>query len=202
MGCDIHGVIEVKKDGRWIACEDIHDLFSGRYYPFFSLFWGERRDKDDLLPPLFPQRGLPTDASETIMEDLRDYFEECPDTDIKQAYCRFSYFTLAELDEILTDEFLEKPFRQTVKKYRIKKGNCNEILGESWLLIEELTEPQKKIFHEKGYILIEGIMYEKYVETVRDIAECVYVNEGIDIMRKLSEKYKPTDIRLVVDFDS
>ena len=87
MGCDIHPVIEVRKDGKWTIYTALRDteydkyreageklpvetkLFNHRNYAFFSWLCDVRNYSD--VKPMFPNRGYPRDAS----EEAKDYYE-------------------------------------------------------------------------------------------------------------------------------
>lgn len=57
MGCDIHGWVEVKKDDKWIAVQEIEDR--SRNYKRFAALAGVRGEGPE-------PRGIPHDVSDTV----------------------------------------------------------------------------------------------------------------------------------------
>jgi hypothetical protein len=60
MGCDIHGMVEIKAYDDWEYWQGIINLeFLGRYYYLFGLLGCDRGDEN-----LYPSRGIPENISE------------------------------------------------------------------------------------------------------------------------------------------
>lgn len=64
MGCDIHGWVEKKIDGRWIGYRELKDR--ERNYHRFARLAGVRGDGPDA-------KGLPSDLSETAKAHVDEY---------------------------------------------------------------------------------------------------------------------------------
>ena len=60
MGCDIHIITEVKKNGRWEFIPDIPKSIDTRNYTTFAVLSGVR---DSFDSNIFPVKGLPSDIS-------------------------------------------------------------------------------------------------------------------------------------------
>lgn len=58
MGCDIHIITEVKRDGKWEFIPDIPESLNTRNYTTFAVLSGVR---DSFNSNIFPVRGLPSD---------------------------------------------------------------------------------------------------------------------------------------------
>jgi hypothetical protein len=62
MGCDIHGWVELKHGGKWVAVSELTELGKARNYTRFEALAGVRAGPDCKIEP----RGLPDDVSDTV----------------------------------------------------------------------------------------------------------------------------------------
>ena len=61
MGCDIHAIIEIRKNGIWQYIEDLPDIFLDRNYSLFSIL--NENVRNYCMRDGFPEKGLPPDIS-------------------------------------------------------------------------------------------------------------------------------------------
>lgn len=75
MGCDIHIITEIKKDGKWEFVPEIPKSLDKRNYTTFAVLAGVR---DSFNSNIFPVRGLPSDISKKKFrfESDRPYMEK------------------------------------------------------------------------------------------------------------------------------
>lgn len=94
MGCDIHLMVEAKRDGRWVRIgrkalklsdgdqydREYDNVYSGRNYSLFSMLADVRNgygfagvDTGDGYTPISPPRGVPDDASPEYKTSVEDY---------------------------------------------------------------------------------------------------------------------------------
>lgn len=75
MGCDIHIITEIKKDGKWEFVPEIPKSLNKRNYTTFAVLAGVR---DSFNSNIFPVRGLPSDMSKKkfCFESERPYMEK------------------------------------------------------------------------------------------------------------------------------
>lgn len=86
MGCDIHTVVEIKKENAWVGLEECPKEFESRNYALFAFLAGVR---NSFNTKGFEPKGFPDDMSEKAKEKFED------DSDLHSK----SYLTLKELDE-------------------------------------------------------------------------------------------------------
>lgn len=82
MGCDIHMIVQVRKDGRWVTSEITP--YRERNYEAFAMLADVRNRFG--ITPIAPQRGLPDDLDVREGEQLGDH--------------SFSRLLLSELDPL------------------------------------------------------------------------------------------------------
>ena len=97
MGCDIHTLVQVKKDNKWEDLEN--DLYTDRNYKLFSILAGVRGNEDPIAYP----RGFPSDFELDKDDDENHNGHYMGDHS-------FSYLTLTELLE---------------NKERLKEADCD-----------------------------------------------------------------------------
>ena len=96
MGCDIHTVVEIKKENTWVGLEECPKEFDERNYALFAFLAGVR---NRFNTKGFEPKGFPDDMSEKSRQKFLD------DCDLHSK----SYLTLKELDESdKTDAFANK----------------------------------------------------------------------------------------------
>jgi len=86
MGCDIHTVVEIKKENAWVGLEECPKEFESRNYALFA-FLADVRNSFNTQG--FKPKGFPDDMSEKAKKE----FEDGSDLHSK------SYLTLKELDD-------------------------------------------------------------------------------------------------------
>lgn len=117
MGCDIHGMIEVKIDGEWTGYSRIS---LARDYRLFSLLAGVR-SSGDRPEPIAPDRGFPDDAAK-ITRLMRDDDGSDGHSD--------TFLTLDEMDksEVLYEEIL----RGDGKRFCYPPEPWGYLFGNGW----------------------------------------------------------------------
>lgn len=105
MGCDIHGFVEVKKDGKWLVYSQID---RDRDYKLFAKM-ANVRNFDSHVEPISDPRGLPDDVSE-VAKIESDYF----DSD-GHSHSWLSKEEIASLREWILEENKKSPFKTTFK---------------------------------------------------------------------------------------
>lgn len=86
MGCDIHTIVEVKKDGVWQAATFEPEIFGMRNYDLFGFFADVHNSTG--APNPYPPRGWPEDISPEA-KALAEHWNRVAHT--------FHYITLKEL---------------------------------------------------------------------------------------------------------
>ena len=86
MGCDIHTVVEIKKENTWLGLEECPKEFCERNYSLFAFLANVR---NMFNTKGFEPKGFPDDISEKAKEKFKD------DIDLHSK----TYLTLKELDD-------------------------------------------------------------------------------------------------------
>ena len=130
MGCDIHLITEIKKDGEWVANKKkifghkdylTDSPFDWRNYSIFSFLAGVR-NRDD-IEPIFKPRGLPKDSN-YIKKKTEDVYGDY--------YRGYSYITLREFIEFNYEQKAteEETYRQYLLPEFFEELELLKTLGE------------------------------------------------------------------------
>lgn len=93
MGTDIEGFVEVREGTCWTRAVDIVP-FTGRSYDAMGCLFGVRNKTG--FSPIAPARGIPTDVSMGLKEELENAKE--------RGYYGHSWISLSEIEDIDRDE--------------------------------------------------------------------------------------------------
>lgn len=72
MGCDIHLIVQIRKNGKWECVPDAPEEFLQRDYCLFAFLAGVR---DSFYIAAFSPKGLPDDMKRT--EDMKFFWNDC-----------------------------------------------------------------------------------------------------------------------------
>lgn len=189
MGCDIHALAEVRKNGKWQAVTDevfpevyynpdskseyFHreftaDPYSGRNYFLFAMLADARNHHD--LVPFSELKGVPDDASPEWLKEVDDWGGDMHS---------MSWYTLRELQEAPWDKtftWVTLTTPEAAKKYQ-ETGEWPD-----WTF-RASTEPTKQISREMTYHEAAGFFYDKTLAALANLGD-------------------PDDVRLVFGFDN
>lgn len=84
MGCDIHAIVEIRKNGEWELVNDLPEVFDSRSYGVFSIL--NRNVRNGYGIDGFEGKGKPSDS-----KNVRARFNSCR-ADIENAYKKKSQF--------------------------------------------------------------------------------------------------------------
>jgi hypothetical protein len=174
MGCDIHSVIEYKKDNsnsRFNALSN-GEISIPRDYELFSAIGLAENE-----PPLpFPTRGLPFDCSDRV----RDLFFDDAD-EVKEILSLMRDEDVSE--EEMIDAYIDDTGECIAEEYRLNNRLPNvDFYGASWLNYYELLKA-----------VVES---ELKVAELSDEFQSV-----IETFRKLTDQYGAENVRFVFWFD-
>lgn len=102
MGCDIHGIFEVKLNGKWYTYDRVKQ---GRNYWLFGKLAGVRGGGS-----IFEPKGIPDDISEVTSKELEDW--DCDSH-------THTWFTKDEMQAILEDVKRESNGLEDIFNYQI-----------------------------------------------------------------------------------
>lgn len=217
MGCDIHGVYQVKKDGDW---KTVREIEHNRNYDTFAILANIRNgrgfagsDTGDSLPFIQEDRGFPKDFS--IYEDeyhspsgLTEY---TPNSDqIWMGDHSHGWVTLKEVCE-----FIEKYKNNTILKRAIVKEYEHKRLlktgerpnrsyfAENNTKTEVLTQKEYQFLSSLGSLPEKKEIFVQH-EWSEDLLEATYIPQIKLDMDNISEEYEvdQNDVRMVFGFDS
>lgn len=188
MGCDIHTVVEIKKENTWVGLEECPKEFCKRNYSLFAFLANVR---NAFNTKGFEPKGFPDDMSE-MAKELKEEFDGDSHSE--------SYLTLKELDDVdKKDAFAHKCriVRAFWEKFKELGGKLpdgmeveedfkvNSIVDAMQLAMcpEVIIKWQSSEEEIKEYVLYQGI------EALKEIAK-----------QNNIENYE--DIRIVFCFDN
>lgn len=192
MGCDIHIITEVNKDGKWEHIEEVPTSLDNRNYPLFTFLAGVR---DYFNGKGFEPKGKCEDASDYTKEQFE--YDSGDYTDFHS----HSYLTLKELKESDKSDYY-------AHKYRVSYNLIDEFEkhGGKWpegFKVELNTSDnfENLIALKLGYV--EAIVSVENKPTEEELESCS-LQKGINELEELSKKYNVTDenIRIVFCFDN
>lgn len=188
MGCDIHGYVEIKQDGKWHIQEPIYGM---RNYAIFAKLFGVRNHFD--YEPLAQDRGLPEDTAEDIKFWAGDYGLDGHS---------HSYITAKELEQIGWKETKQSPYIYYSKVHddgtETEFGGFMASTGIDAVTSENLKKKGEAIqndyhgagkhrFYKKNLSFQDEVNDSKWEQQIRDIIEQLNYYE---------------DARMVVWFDN
>ena len=183
MGCDIHMITQIKKDGHWQYIPEIPRRYACRWYPIFAFLAQVR----GVCKNGFIARGLPDDLGETRYRQWKDSNGDiCYEIDFNNIdWHSHSYLTLQEIDENLMEN------APTEEPVHVPK----RFLDAFYLHGGELPYGMEILSKDKtGADIIWDSGLEDYP----------ILCEGRDDLAEIAHKYAatPDHIRIVFAFDS
>lgn len=190
MGCDIHFYVENKFEGKWFNVFS-DEWYVDRNYLLFGLLAGVR---SNLLNPISPIKGLPSDVSPFVLKERESWSVDAHS---------MSYYLLSELLAVKNNNFM-LPVSLNITGYKkYKKGN---ILPDEYYYYPPLNA--KVISNEKMDKIINMVAFLddnnyysnlKVPQTYSDISSQFW-DEIVPAMEKYSSH--PDDVRCVFWFDN
>lgn len=183
MGCDIHIITQIKKDGSWQYVPEVPERYDRRCYPVFAFLAQVRGYCENG----FERRGLPND-----LESMKfgEYTEDDGSihymVDFNERYLHsHSYLTLQEIDEKLKENAPAEEAVHVPKRFLDAFFNHGGELPYGMDIIKE---------DDTG----SDIIWDSGVEDYPILCS------GRDDLAKIAEKYDvaPDHIRIVFAFDS
>ena len=215
MGCDIHGIVEVKEKGDWYPTIIVERNLLSRDYRAFAILFGPRNTWD--FKPLFADRGFPKDLDYYTKRaiGMLEYDKEGNEVEREEPPDGHSltYVTLKELHEIPSEiEFISYKWNDELndklkkKKSPMADNVLNIHVYENKLLNDrEMFQVMAGIPTTKK---IAGLDIDFFKDKInwREtnmmgmdplFTEFKYL---IELMDKLKERFE--DIRLLIWFDN
>ncbi len=187
MSCDIHTIVEVKKENTWVGVEECPKEFSERNYSMFAFLANVR---NRFMTKGFEPKGFPEDMSEQSRELAEKW-----DSDMHSK----SYLTLKELDDADKSDYLSVKCRvigDFIKAFKEFGG----VLPEQ-MTIEE-NKPTTFLDIIESAFCPDVIV--KWQSSKIDAQEYPLI-KGIEALKELAKKYNIKDyedIRIVFGFDN
>ena len=225
MGCDIHGVLQRKEDGKWITYAE---GWPNRNYRFFGLLANVRNgygpagvETGDAIKPIAEPRGLPKGYKwgdhVNLPENFRWFFDGMREYHEKEKRYwlgdhSWSFVTGAELMEldltkkikcigVLTKADFDK-WEDNILKYREKMNfeYCGGVWGQNIVVMDESQYIERKktgTLPEGKEIHVKTWWNERYAEAFGwEVMEWFYE------IAKDCLKFGPKNIRFVFGFDN
>lgn len=200
MGCDIHMITEIRKNGKWERVLEIPETLKNRNYSVFA-FLADVRNSWDING--FKPKGLPEDISGLTFdkdedEDEEDYYE-IDFREERSDYHSHSWLTLKELQEADKSDFL-------YTKIKVDK----EFIDKFFEFGGKMPE-QMEIIDYTPNTLVDTIYYAYQPNVIiqwKSVKESELKNisifEGIKELEEIAEKYDVDNenIRIVFAFDN
>lgn len=200
MGCDIHMITEIRKNGKWERVLEIPETLKRRNYSVFA-FLADVRNSWDING--FKPKGLPEDISGLTFdkdedEDEEDYYK----IDFREEnsdYHSHSWLTLKELQESDKSDFL-------CTKIKVDK----EFIDKFFEFGGKMPE-QMEIIDYTPNTLVDAVYYAYQPNVIirwKSVKESELKNisifEGIKELEEIAEKYDVDNenIRIVFAFDN
>lgn len=197
MGCDIHGVVEVRTHDRWRQVANVGG-YVGRSYDTFGALFGVRNSSR--FNPLFDNRGFPEDRSIGLKKEIEDWGGE--DNIGAIEFHSPSHFTVSELGDVDWDveadgrdsryTVLDEDKEPTGTKFGWSRGWDEVIQGES----ERLADGEA-VEHPDG-----GMYLKRLKMTRRRALSGAWEWFLFDLLGTHADKYGDENVRVVVWFDN
>jgi hypothetical protein len=176
MGCDIHPIVEVRKNGKWKQVDYDYNMdldgLGARNYRLFSVLADVRNSYN--ITPISSPRGLPED----FVHEHRYNHSVGYDTNSLGDHS-FSWLTLKEILDYSWDKIVPQKKFVTKEFYKTWDGQ---------------TPPHTTFFSHTDGIEVE------WNESVRDLVGKYFWDNVIPDLQKLANN--PEDIRIVFGFDN
>lgn len=171
MGCDIHTIVEIRKDGKWQYVPDLPKDFDERNYKTFACLAGVR---DDFGNKVFEPKGLPTNLSGTHFrfKSDRQSYEDSYNTKTTTVFVDANgnksekWIKATEIDNMTYDDIL-KNIKEANPEYlkRYRDPYWSEKGGERKYYVQDATS-------QNGHF--ETVKYTDIYKTFQD-----YANENL-----------------------
>ncbi len=188
MGCDIHTIVEIKKENTWVGLEECLQEFSSRNYALFAFLAGVR---NSFNTKGFKTKGFPEDMSKESRE-----LEQKWDGDMHSK----SYLTLKELEESDKSDHYSHKCR-IVRAFWEKFKELGGILPDG-MEVEEDFKVDSIIDAMQLAFCPEVIV--KWQSSEKEQKEFA-LYKGIEALKEIAEKEQiknHEDIRIVFGFDN
>ena len=187
MGCDIHTIVEIKKENTWVGLEDCPKEFDERNYSMFA-FLANVRNRFNTKG--FEAKGLPDDIS----EKSRQLFDEWGE-DIHSK----SYITLKEFEDIDKTDYYSQKVRVIGEFFKAFK-EFGGVLPEQM----EIEELKPTTFIDVIEMSFCPDVVVKWQSPEREQKETP-LYKGIEALKEIATKNNISDfndIRIVFGFDN
>ena len=200
MGCDIHMITEIRKNGKWERVLEIPETLKSRNYSVFA-FLADVRNSWDING--FKPKGLPEDISGLTFdkdedEDEEDYYnidfrEENSD------YHSHSWLTLKELQDADKSDFLYtkiKVDKEFIDKFFEFGGKMPEQM--------EIIDYTRNTLVDMVYYAYQPNVIIRWKSVKESELKNISIFEGIKELEEIAEKYDVDNenIRIVFAFDN
>ena len=200
MGCDIHMITEIRKNGKWERVLEIPETLKSRNYSVFA-FLADVRNSWDING--FKPKGLPEDISGLTFdkdedEDEEDYYnidfrEENSD------YHSHSWLTLKELQDADKSDFLYtkiKVDKEFIDKFFEFGGKMPEQM--------EIIDYTPNTLVDMVYYAYQPNVIIRWKSVKESELKNISIFEGIKELEEIAEKYDVDNenIRIVFAFDN
>ena len=212
MGCDIHGVLQVKKAGIWVTIEE--KPFSDRDYVAFALLAGVRNGR--AITPISAPRGLPPRYSSPEQEKIQNILK-LPNPVIEDTYIDGQWIGDHSHSYYLAEELLNYDWNKVVQKesglvlgknYSQWKSEHIEVQimelqpNEDLPTYKEFTEEAFCLAKEEpGFNLDSSIVYVSVAMRNADLFDGLY-SFVTNTLKPLAKEHGPKNVRWVFGFDS
>lgn len=197
MGCDVHGMIEVRTHDRWRDSGKLGGLV-GRSYDTFGMLWGVRNSVR--FNPAFEKRGFPDDRSIGLKKRIDEWGgeEHIGAIDFHSP----SYATVEELRNVDWDERAEgRDTRYTVLDENKEPTGHKFGWSSGW---EDIINANQEALENGEAIPDEsGDKYVKRMKLTRKRALSGAWEWFIfDLLETYADRFGPENTRVVVWFDN
>lgn len=179
MGCDIHTITEIKKDGKWQYVPEVPEAFACRNYGTFAVIAGVR---DGFNSCIFKPKGLPEDISSKKF-DFRSQMEF-----IKKRYEEDCEKCLVIDNKIICKIYSQNDlYKKTLKEISEEEYKGFETIHESAEYLSRYVSPEYTwVNNEKKYYvydatlvggIFEDVPIKKIYSSVEEFAQDVYSDD-------------------------
>jgi len=197
MGCDIHGVIEVRSHDRWKCAGTLYPHV-GRSYDTFGMLWGVRNNA--AFNGAFPNRGFPEERSRKLKDKIEDWGgeEHVGAIDFHSP----SYATVEELHALdWSVEAEGRDSRYTVLDENKEPTGTKFGWARGWS--DVIEENKDDLSNGEAVPNDDGSLYIKQIKLTRRRALSGAWEWFIfDLLDSYAEHYGEKNTRLVVWFDN
>lgn len=200
MGCDIHMITEIRKNGKWERVLEIPETLKNRNYSVFA-FLADVRNSWDING--FKPKGLPEDISGLTFdkdedEDEEDYYE-IDFREERSDYHSHSWLTLKELQEADKSDFLYTKIKVD-KEFIDKFFEFGGKMPEQMEIIDYTPNTLVDVF----YYAYQPNVIIRWKSVKESELKNISIFEGIKELEEIAEKYDVDNenIRIVFAFDN